>query len=90
MGTAFAIPGVWEIMDHAIGIIKKRGGSVSLDPNLRKDCSDSGRRSNASPGWSMSPTSSCPPATNCAWQLELTANCRGRRALCPWRHGDCS
>ena len=37
MGTAFAIPGVWEMMDHAVGVIKQRGGSVSLDPNLRKE-----------------------------------------------------
>lgn len=37
MGTAFAIPSAWEIMDHAIGVIKRRGGSVSLDPNLRKE-----------------------------------------------------
>jgi sugar/nucleoside kinase (ribokinase family) len=37
MGTAFAIPGVWEVMDYAIGVIKQRGGSVSLDPNLRKE-----------------------------------------------------
>ena len=37
MGTALAIPGVWEMMDHAIGAIKQRGGSVSLDPNLRKE-----------------------------------------------------
>ena len=37
MGTAFAIPGVWEMMDYAIGVIKQRGGSVSLDPNLRKE-----------------------------------------------------
>ena len=37
MGTAFAIPGVWEMMDYAISVIKQRGGSVSLDPNLRKE-----------------------------------------------------
>ena len=37
MGTAFAIPGVWEMMDYAIGVIKQRGGTVSLDPNLRKE-----------------------------------------------------
>jgi sugar/nucleoside kinase (ribokinase family) len=37
MGTAFAIPGVWEILEHAIGVIKQRGGSISLDPNLRKE-----------------------------------------------------
>lgn len=37
MGTAFAIPGVWEMMDYAIGVIRQRGGSVSLDPNLRKE-----------------------------------------------------
>lgn len=37
MGTAFAIPGAWEIMEHALGVIKGRGGSVSFDPNLRKE-----------------------------------------------------
>jgi sugar/nucleoside kinase (ribokinase family) len=37
MGTAFAIPGAWDIMEHAIGVIKGRGGSVSFDPNLRKE-----------------------------------------------------
>ncbi|PSJ56785.1 tagatose kinase [Kumtagia ephedrae] len=37
MGTALAIPEVWAILDHAIGIIKGRGGSISLDPNLRKE-----------------------------------------------------
>lgn len=37
MGTAFAIPGAWDIMDHAIGVIKGRGGSISFDPNLRKE-----------------------------------------------------
>ena len=43
MGTAFAIPGVWEMMDYAIGIIKQRGGSVSLDPNLRKELLELGQ-----------------------------------------------
>jgi len=37
MGTAFAIAGAWEIIDHAIDVIKARGGSVSFDPNLRKE-----------------------------------------------------
>lgn len=37
MGTAVAIPGAWQIMDHAIGSIRSRGGSVSFDPNLRKE-----------------------------------------------------
>lgn len=37
MGTAFAIPGAWEIMEHAIGTIRNRGGSISFDPNLRKE-----------------------------------------------------
>lgn len=37
MGTAFAIPGAWDIMEHAISTIKSRGGSVSFDPNLRKE-----------------------------------------------------
>ena len=47
MGTAFAIPGVWEIMDHAIGVIKDRGGSISLDPNLRKELLGHGRDAGA-------------------------------------------
>ncbi|MBE7182877.1 MAG: sugar kinase [Methylobacterium mesophilicum] len=37
MGTAFAIPSLWEILDHALDAVKTRGGSVSLDPNLRKE-----------------------------------------------------
>jgi tagatose kinase len=37
MGTAFAIPGVWEMLEYATGVIKQRGGSISLDPNLRKE-----------------------------------------------------
>ena len=37
MGTAFAIPGLWPILDHALEVIRGRGGSVSLDPNLRKE-----------------------------------------------------
>ena len=37
MGTAFAIPGAWELMEQAIDTIRARGGSVSFDPNLRKE-----------------------------------------------------
>lgn len=37
MGTAFAIPGAWDAIDHAIGVIRPRGGTVSFDPNLRKE-----------------------------------------------------
>lgn len=37
MGTAFAIPGAWDIVTHAINRIKGRGGSISFDPNLRKE-----------------------------------------------------
>lgn len=37
MGTAFAIPGLWAILEHALPVIRARGGSVSLDPNLRKE-----------------------------------------------------
>ena len=37
MGSAFAIPGVSEILSSAIGAIKLRGGSVSLDPNIRAE-----------------------------------------------------
>jgi sugar/nucleoside kinase (ribokinase family) len=37
MGTAFAIPGAIEIIEHAIAAIKTRGGSISFDPNVRKE-----------------------------------------------------
>jgi sugar/nucleoside kinase (ribokinase family) len=37
MGTAFAIPGAWELTERAIDTIGARGGSVSFDPNLRKE-----------------------------------------------------
>jgi fructokinase len=37
MGTVLAMPGAWEIIERAAGIIKGRGGSVSFDPNLRKE-----------------------------------------------------
>lgn len=37
MGTVLAMPGAWEIVERAAAIIKGRGGSVSLDPNLRKE-----------------------------------------------------
>lgn len=37
MGTAFAIPHLWAMLNEAIPIVKTRGGSVSLDPNLRKE-----------------------------------------------------
>lgn len=37
MGTAFAIPGLWAILEHALPVVRARGGSVSLDPNLRKE-----------------------------------------------------
>ena len=37
MGTVLAMPGAWEIIERAAAIIRARGGSVSLDPNLRKE-----------------------------------------------------
>jgi sugar/nucleoside kinase (ribokinase family) len=37
MGTALGIPEIWTVLDHAIEVIKGRGGSISLDPNLRKE-----------------------------------------------------
>lgn len=37
MGTVFAMPSAWEITERAVGVIKGRGGSLSLDPNLRKE-----------------------------------------------------
>ncbi|NBZ87184.1 tagatose kinase [Stagnihabitans tardus] len=37
MGSAFAIPHLWAVLAKAIPAVKSRGGSVSLDPNLRKE-----------------------------------------------------
>jgi fructokinase len=37
MGTVFAMPSAWEVAKRAADIIKSRGGSLSLDPNLRKE-----------------------------------------------------
>ncbi|TNC46554.1 sugar kinase [Rubellimicrobium rubrum] len=37
MGSALAMPSAWSVIEKAAGIIKGRGGSVSLDPNLRKE-----------------------------------------------------
>ena len=37
MGSAFVIPHLWAMLEEAISVVKARGGSVSLDPNLRKE-----------------------------------------------------
>jgi sugar/nucleoside kinase (ribokinase family) len=37
MGTALSIPGIWDVLDHAITVIRARRGTISLDPNLRKE-----------------------------------------------------
>lgn len=37
MGTALGIPEIWTVLDYAIDVIKERGGTISLDPNLRKE-----------------------------------------------------
>lgn len=37
MGSAFAISGLWSILSEAVSVVKARGGSVSFDPNLRKE-----------------------------------------------------
>ncbi len=37
MGSAFAIPGIGEVLLKAIASVKARGGSVSFDPNVRKE-----------------------------------------------------
>lgn len=43
MGTAFAIPALWSILEYALPVVKARGGSVSLDPNLRKELLSQGQ-----------------------------------------------
>jgi fructokinase len=42
MGTVLSTPGAWEIIERAAAVIKGRGGSISLDPNLRKELQDDG------------------------------------------------
>ena len=37
MGTVFTMPSAWDVAKRAAEIIKARGGSLSLDPNLRKE-----------------------------------------------------
>ncbi|WP_156373706.1 MULTISPECIES: sugar kinase [unclassified Rhizobium] len=37
MGSAFAIPGIAPILLEAVSVVKARGGSVSFDPNIRKE-----------------------------------------------------
>ncbi|MFO1210637.1 MAG: sugar kinase [Amaricoccus sp.] len=37
MGTILPNPAAWEIIRRAADVIKGRGGSISLDPNLRKE-----------------------------------------------------
>jgi sugar/nucleoside kinase (ribokinase family) len=37
MGSAFAIPGIGPIVLDALRVVKAKGGSVSLDPNIRKE-----------------------------------------------------
>jgi sugar/nucleoside kinase (ribokinase family) len=37
MGSALSIPAAWPVVEAAIASIKARGGSVSFDPNLRKE-----------------------------------------------------
>jgi sugar/nucleoside kinase (ribokinase family) len=42
MGTLLVRQEVWDIIERAIPIIKARGGTISLDPNLRKELSADG------------------------------------------------
>ncbi|RWX81084.1 sugar kinase [Neorhizobium lilium] len=37
MGSAFAIPGIAEILAEAVASVRSRGGTVSFDPNIRKE-----------------------------------------------------
>ena len=41
MGSAFVIPGAADVIEAAIHSVRSRGGSVSLDPNVRKELLDS-------------------------------------------------
>lgn len=37
MGSALSMPGAWAVIEQAAKVITARGGSLSLDPNLRKE-----------------------------------------------------
>ncbi|MFN0116308.1 MAG: sugar kinase [Paracoccaceae bacterium] len=37
MGTALSMPSAVAVIDRAVGIVKARGGTLSVDPNLRKE-----------------------------------------------------
>ncbi|MCX7645180.1 MAG: sugar kinase [Rhodobacteraceae bacterium] len=37
MGTALSMPSAAAVIERAVGIVKGRGGTLSLDPNLRKE-----------------------------------------------------
>ena len=37
MGSALSIPGAWDVIKYALEKIKARGGSLSVDPNFRKE-----------------------------------------------------
>lgn len=37
MGSAFAIPGIAAVLVEAVSVVKAQGGSVSFDPNIRKE-----------------------------------------------------
>jgi len=41
MGTALTLPGVWPIAKEALELIKNKGGSISFDPNMRKELGQS-------------------------------------------------
>lgn len=37
MGSALSMPTAWTVIERAAAVIKARGGTLSLDPNLRKE-----------------------------------------------------
>jgi sugar/nucleoside kinase (ribokinase family) len=41
MGTALTLPGAWPIVQQAVTAVKSRGGSISFDPNMRKELNQS-------------------------------------------------
>ncbi|WP_298817555.1 sugar kinase [uncultured Roseibium sp.] len=37
MGSALSIPSAWPVIEKTLELVKSRGGTLSLDPNLRKE-----------------------------------------------------
>ena len=42
-GLSRQAPSLWDVLEHALAVIKGRGGTISVDPNLRKELLNQGQ-----------------------------------------------